>query len=169
MFIYDYIFVSHNEQQQQLSCFWGSFFLITVKSLFSCIRMDKRMLSLIFLAHSSDVLENAFGPLRNLFIYLSSISVRGICIRLLNSLHIKMVLDLAPDPTQNYNLLVIESRYSLLLDKILLRKIMKCKKNTSLNYRKKFLGGKVHFLLCDWSHVLYLLTCMYKNIQNNIY
>jgi len=26
-------------------------------------RMDKRMLSLIFLAHSSDVLENAFGPL----------------------------------------------------------------------------------------------------------
>ena len=29
--------------------------------------MDKRMLSLIFLAHSSDVLENAFGPLRNQF------------------------------------------------------------------------------------------------------
>lgn len=26
-------------------------------------RMDRRMLSLIFLAHSSDVLENAFGPL----------------------------------------------------------------------------------------------------------
>jgi len=26
-------------------------------------RMDKRLLSLIFLAHSSDVLENAFGPL----------------------------------------------------------------------------------------------------------
>ena len=25
--------------------------------------MDKRLLSLIFLAHSSDVLENAFGPL----------------------------------------------------------------------------------------------------------
>ena len=26
-------------------------------------RMDKRMLSLIYLAHSSDVLENAFAPL----------------------------------------------------------------------------------------------------------
>ena len=26
-------------------------------------RMEKRMLALIFLAHSSDVLENAFGPL----------------------------------------------------------------------------------------------------------
>ena len=26
-------------------------------------RMDRRMLSLIFLAHSSDVLENAFAPL----------------------------------------------------------------------------------------------------------
>jgi Golgi phosphoprotein 3 len=25
--------------------------------------MEKRMLALIFLAHSSDVLENAFGPL----------------------------------------------------------------------------------------------------------
>lgn len=28
-------------------------------------RMDKRMLSLIFLAHASDVLENAFGPLND--------------------------------------------------------------------------------------------------------
>lgn len=27
--------------------------------------MDKRMLSLIFLAHASDVLENAFGPLND--------------------------------------------------------------------------------------------------------
>lgn len=26
-------------------------------------RMDKRMLSLIYLAHASDVLENAFAPL----------------------------------------------------------------------------------------------------------
>ena len=28
-------------------------------------RMDKRMLSLIFLAHASDVLENAFAPLND--------------------------------------------------------------------------------------------------------
>ena len=28
-----------------------------------CHRMDKRILSLIFLAHASDVLENAFAPL----------------------------------------------------------------------------------------------------------
>ena len=28
-------------------------------------RMEKRMLSLIFLAHSSDVLENAFAPLND--------------------------------------------------------------------------------------------------------
>jgi Golgi phosphoprotein 3 len=28
-------------------------------------KMDKRMLSLIYLAHSSDVLENAFSPLRD--------------------------------------------------------------------------------------------------------
>ena len=28
-------------------------------------RMDKRLLSLIFLAHASDVLENAFAPLND--------------------------------------------------------------------------------------------------------
>lgn len=28
-----------------------------------CQRMDKRMLSLLYLAHASDVLENAFAPL----------------------------------------------------------------------------------------------------------
>lgn len=28
-------------------------------------RMDKRMLSLIFLAHASDVIENAFAPLND--------------------------------------------------------------------------------------------------------
>lgn len=28
-------------------------------------RMDKRMLALIFLAHASDVLENAFAPLND--------------------------------------------------------------------------------------------------------
>ena len=28
-------------------------------------RMDRRMLSLIFLAHASDVLENAFAPLND--------------------------------------------------------------------------------------------------------
>ena len=28
-------------------------------------KMDKRLLSLIYLAHSSDVLENAFSPLRD--------------------------------------------------------------------------------------------------------
>ena len=38
---------------------------VTPRYSFYFSRMEKRMLSLIFLAHASDVLENAFAPLND--------------------------------------------------------------------------------------------------------